>query len=76
MIPGLPRRKPADRQVVVNYAACHICGACVGACPENSIYLQHAHLVIDRQACTGCERCLRACPMQALSTEGLLEAAR
>jgi ferredoxin len=77
MIAGLQRRKPATRQVVVNYAICHFCGACVGACSENSLFLQHSHLAIERNACTGCERCVRACPMQALSTtESLLEAAR
>jgi len=68
MIPGLQRRKTVARPVVVNYALCHFCGACVGACPENSISLQHVHLSIDPQTCTGCARCVRACPVQALSS--------
>jgi Pyruvate/2-oxoacid:ferredoxin oxidoreductase delta subunit len=76
MIPGLRNRRPAARQVVVNYAICHFCGACVGACLENCLFLYNSHLSIDRQACSGCERCVHACPLQALSmTESQLEMA-
>ena len=60
------QRMPA-RQVRVDYGICHFCGACVGACPENAIFLRSSHLVITRELCTECGRCAAACPLQALS---------
>jgi ferredoxin len=67
MFPKLGMRKTGGNQVVVNYAVCHFCGACVGTCPENAIFLYNSHLVIDTQACTACERCARACPLGAFT---------
>ena len=68
MLQKFGKRKTTGRQVEVNYALCHFCGACVGTCPENAIFLRSSHLVIETQACTACERCVHGCPLGALST--------
>ncbi len=68
--PGKPR-KPG-MQVKVDHGLCHFCGACVGACPPNAMFLYNACLAIDEDRCTFCERCLRACPLHALTLEPLM----
>ena len=68
--------RPVSSRVKVNYAICHFCGACVGACPENCMFLRSSHLAIDNSTCTVCQRCIYACPLRALSlAEGQLEPA-
>lgn len=44
---------------------CMRCGACVGVCPENAIFLREFTLEID-DSCTGCELCVKGCPVDAL----------
>ncbi len=66
MLNELKKRKLPPGQVQVDYWLCHFCGACVGACPENTIFLCNSHLVIDEN-CTRCMRCITACPLGALS---------
>ncbi|MGE5222021.1 MAG: 4Fe-4S dicluster domain-containing protein [Omnitrophica WOR_2 bacterium] len=68
-MPGKPK-KP-DWQVKVNDRLCHFCGACVGACPANAMFLYNTRLVIQDDGCTRCERCLIACPLHALSLDRL-----
>ncbi len=76
MFDRFKRRKPPLRQVGVDHRICHFCGACVGACPANAIFLQNAHLQIDAD-CTHCERCVPVCPVGALYfTELTAEAVR
>ncbi len=53
------------KKIGVDYRICHFCGACVGACPPDAIFLENAHLRID-SSCTSCERCIPACPLGAL----------
>jgi ferredoxin len=66
MFNRLKKHKVPLRQVQVNPELCHFCGACVGACPVNIIYLQGSDLLIGEN-CTHCERCIPACPFGALS---------
>lgn len=65
-----PPRRPTS-QVKVNYRLCHFCGACVGACPANAMFLYNTYLMILEDGCTHCERCLNACPLHALYFESL-----
>jgi ferredoxin len=66
MFDKFKKPKPPLRQVRVDYGICHFCGACVGACPANAIFLGSSHLCIG-DTCTHCERCISACPLGALS---------
>jgi ferredoxin len=66
MLNRLKKRIVPLRQIQVNLGLCHFCGACVGACPVNIIYLQSSKLIIG-ESCTHCERCIPACPLGALS---------
>jgi len=55
-------------RIVVDRDRCLYCGACVAACPPDSIYLRNGTLTIDATRCTGCARCARMCPVGALTT--------
>lgn len=45
---------------------CLHCGACVGFCPFNALYLDEVFLVFTEK-CTNCGMCIRACPVGAIS---------
>ena len=45
---------------------CIYCGACVGICPLNCIYLDETRITFDEKVCTRCEICVRACPVGAI----------
>jgi len=44
---------------------CMHCGACVGTCPANSIFLNEVIITFD-ESCTQCGLCVRVCPMGAI----------
>jgi len=46
---------------------CVSCGACVGICPLNCIYLDEWRIGFDEDVCTRCGICVRACPVGAIS---------
>ena len=52
----------------VTIERCMHCGACVGTCPANAIYLNDVMLEFDSD-CTRCGRCVRICPVGALKME-------
>jgi len=56
-----------SKNVIVNHSLCLFCGACVGACPANAMFLWNAHLEINSQLCTFCCICAQICPVGALS---------
>ncbi len=46
---------------------CISCGACVGICPLNCIYLDEWRIGFDEGVCTRCGICVRACPVGAIT---------
>jgi len=56
-----------SKQVMVDHSLCLFCGACVGACPANAIFLWNSYLEINESVCTLCGICIEICPVDALS---------
>ncbi len=48
---------------------CIYCGACVGICPLNCIYLDETRITFDEKVCTRCEICVKACPVGAIEID-------
>jgi ferredoxin len=48
---------------------CVYCGACVGVCPLNCIYLDETRITFDERICTRCEICVKACPVGAIEID-------
>jgi len=55
-------------EMKVNVDKCMHCGACVGSCPKNAIFLAEVILHFG-EACTRCGRCVKVCPIGAISME-------
>jgi len=53
------------RHPVLDVDKCMHCGACVGTCPPNAIYLNEVILDFNDK-CTMCKLCIRVCPVGAL----------
>lgn len=53
----------------VDIARCMHCGACVGSCPVNAIYLNEVVLEFNDD-CTMCKRCIKVCPVGAIHLAG------
>lgn len=44
------------------------CGACVGTCPKNAIFLREVALEFNED-CVRCGWCVRVCPVGALEMD-------
>jgi len=55
--------------MIVSIEKCMHCGACVGSCPQNAIFLNEIVLEFNDN-CNKCGRCVRICPAGALKMEG------
>jgi len=55
--------------MIVSVEKCMHCGACVGSCPQNAIFLNEVVLTFNEK-CNKCGRCVRLCPAGALTMEG------
>lgn len=55
--------------MIVSIEKCMHCGACVGSCPQNAIFLNEVVLQFNER-CNKCGRCVRLCPVGALTMEG------
>jgi ferredoxin len=51
--------------MAVDTGLCMHCGACVGACPTNAIFLTEI-LITFNEDCTQCGLCVKACPVGAI----------
>lgn len=52
----------------VSIQKCYHCGACVGSCPKNAIYLNDVLLEFN-ELCNRCGRCVKVCPVGAITME-------
>ena len=55
--------------LIVSIEKCHHCGACVGSCPKNAIYLNDLVLSFNKD-CNLCLRCVKTCPVAAIQKRG------
>jgi NAD-dependent dihydropyrimidine dehydrogenase PreA subunit len=56
--------------IQVDYDACVVCGACIGACPTNCLSLAEGaepKLLVDEPLCAECSACIPICPAEALA---------
>jgi len=53
----------------VDVAKCNYCGACVGSCPKNCIFLNEVKVEINEDECIRCGFCIRVCPVGAISAD-------
>lgn len=61
-------RKAREKRInmQVDKEICMHCGACVGACPTNAIFL-HETFIEFNQDCINCKLCIKVCPVGAIS---------
>jgi ferredoxin len=52
--------------VIVDNNICLHCGACVGICPPNSIFLYETSTIVFLPSCTECGHCVNVCPVGAI----------
>lgn len=55
--------------MIVKVEKCMHCGACVGSCPQNAIFLNEVVLEFN-DLCNKCGRCVKTCPVGAITMEG------
>ena len=63
----MPSKK--DQHIDSQGEVCVSCGACVGICPLNCIYLDEWRIGFDEDVCTRCAICVRACPVGAITIQ-------
>ena len=51
--------------VTVDQGVCMRCGACVGTCPVNALFLDEYRVTVNDD-CIHCLLCTRVCPVGAL----------
>jgi len=54
--------------IAVDQSICMRCGACVGTCPENAMFLEEFKVIVNED-CIACKLCLRTCPVGALTMD-------
>ena len=52
--------------MIVDHDLCLHCGACVGACPINAMFLHETSTIVFLPACTECGLCAVVCPVGAI----------
>lgn len=51
--------------IAVESGVCMHCGACVGSCPMNAMYLDEVKITINED-CNKCKLCVKVCPVGAI----------
>ena len=51
----------------INRDKCMYCGACVGTCPVNCMFLYETRVEVDESKCIKCGFCERVCPVGAIT---------
>ncbi len=54
-----------EGRMAVDDVLCLHCGACVGSCPANSMFLHDNFITFD-ESCTQCGICVRVCAVGAI----------
>jgi len=52
--------------ITVDRDRCCHCGACVGVCPPDALWLREVIIEVNEK-CTGCGLCIKICPAGAIS---------
>lgn len=55
--------------MIVDNNICLHCGACVGVCPTNSIFLFGTSTIAFLASCTECVLCTTVCPVGAIDAD-------
>ena len=63
---GASGLKGGSIKMFANDQLCLHCGACVGSCPTNSIFLHETAFVEFLSTCIECELCVTICPVGAI----------
>ena len=60
--------KPLKQDVLRIEERCVHCGACVGVCQPEALYLERPSMLVqfDAERCVVCEACVLACPTRAM----------
>lgn len=53
----------------VDRSLCNYCGACVGMCPTDAIFMDDTVIEIHEDKCIKCTFCVVGCPTGAISAE-------
>ncbi len=64
-----PEPQGKNQRLHIDPWLCHACGACVGICPTNALFLSDMTLRVNDTLCSQCAMCVRTCPVAALSLQ-------
>jgi ferredoxin len=56
-------------ELEIDVSKCMHCGACVGSCPVNAMFLDEVVVEVN-DGCNLCKRCIKVCPVGAISLIG------
>ncbi|MBK7212231.1 MAG: glycyl-radical enzyme activating protein [Bacteroidales bacterium] len=69
-----PESQSGKKQKLYSFSKCIGCGACVGICPENALFMEdNGNIVTDNSLCTLCGKCAKVCPTKAIEMSGRKE---
>ena len=66
-------RTNEDGRIIINYARCKACGACVTVCKDLDLVIEDGRLAVSRNSffgCLACGQCAAVCPNEAIHVVG------